>query len=308
MPLDTAAASGPEAQDAGANRPTGMPTEAASGDEPERMSAAQDQDAALAAQPDAMDQAPPPYGVKEGADRPTANRSRRRRASPLEAGDAKAFKQRARAKRSDRREAASMAKDVPVAARTEAADADADAQTTRRSRRAVEGPVKAAADTEPAPKRRSREKPSTSDGERGKAAEKSQTAASAGASGPPWQAGIGVRTEPGVAIGDLAGQAALAAARPAEVERAVASAGLPVDGAVEPSIATVTAELAEFAFRSMEEGMASLRELSRITTLPELAEFQARQAQAAVAAWQQHAARMNEIYGALLKPKDKSRK
>jgi hypothetical protein len=133
-----------------------------------------------------------------------------------------------------------------------------------------------------------------------KAAEKSQTAASAGASEPP---------EPtaGGAIGDLGGQAAFAAARPAEVERAVALAGL-VDSAVEPAIATVTAELAQFAVRSMEQGMASLRELSRITTLPELAEFQARQAQAAVAAWQQHAARMNEIYGTLLKPKDKTRK
>ena len=123
---------------------------------------------------------------------------------------------------------------------------------------------------------------------------------------------IGSRTEPerpaGAAIGDLAGQAAVAAARPAEVERTAAMAGLPVESSVEASIRTVTAELTEFAFRSMEEGMTSLRELSRIRTLPELAEFQARQAQAAVAAWQHHAARMNEIYGALLKPKETSRK
>ena len=88
----------------------------------------------------------------------------------------------------------------------------------------------------------------------------------------------------------------------------VAVAGLPVERAVEASIRTVTAELTEFAFRSIEEGMTSLRELSRIRTLPELAEFQARQAQAAVAAWQHHAAKMNEIYGALLKPQDPSRK
>ena len=81
----------------------------------------------------------------------------------------------------------------------------------------------------------------------------------------------------------------------------------PVESSREPSIAPVMAELTAFAFRCLEEGLTSLRELSRIRTLPELAEFQARQAQAAVATWQEHAARMNEIYRALLKPKEAGR-
>ena len=326
----TAALHGQEAHDAGANQSTEMPdsagsrdaapnpelgqAEVASGDEPKETPAPQSQDAApTKAEPDATETAaPPPPGAEGGTNQPIAGRSRRRRASALETSDADtqaAAKKRARAKRSDRGVGAGTVADVPT--QTKAADADAVAPTKRRLR-ATEGlGNEAAAETGAAPTRHSREKPSVLDERR-----RSQAAASVGRAGsagrPPGNMGIGSRTEPGrpagEAIGDLAGQAAVAAARPAEVERVVAVAGLPVERSVEASIRTVTAELTEFAFRSIEEGMTSLRELSRIRTLPELAEFQARQAQAAVAAWQHHAAKMNEIYGALLKPQDPSRK
>jgi hypothetical protein len=317
---DTAAApTEPEAPEAGTNQPPGiMPAEAAAGEAPETMPAAQDQDAPPAETELAKTkQAPPSSGAKRGAAAPSGSRSRRRRASPLEAGDADAkaaSKARPRANRSDRGGVAA-AEQTPAVAEIKTAAADGDASTKRRPRGEAAEPVKAAADSGAARKRRGRQKSSASEEERRKAAEKVQTTTSAGASGlarrPPRDTGTVSRTEPErpaeAAIGDLEAQAALAAARLAETGRDAASTGLPVEGAAEPSITTVTAELAEFAFRSMENGMASLRELSRIRTLPELAEFQARQAQAAVAAWQQHAARMHEIYGAWLKPKPKDR-
>lgn len=296
------APNGQEAQETGADQSTKMrgpagskeaapgpasgQGEVASAVERKGTPATQTQEASQA-EPDAADtDAPPPPSAEGGTNGSIAGRPKRQRGSAREASD------------------------------TAAGAADAGAPTKRRSRRAIEGlGEEAAADTEAASKRPSQPKPSVLVGEREKVGEKSQAAASGAlrsAGRPPRNRGVGSQTEPaqsaGAAIGDLAGQAAVTAARSAEIERMVAMTGLPVESSMETSIRTVTAELTEFAFRSLEEGMKGLRELSRIRTLPELAEFQARQAQAAVAAWQHHAARMNEIYQALLKPKDTSRK